>query len=145
MSLTPGVSFVIPIYNGETWLVRTLDAILAQADGRPQEVIAVDDGSRDGSREILARYAKAGTITVLDGEGRGAAAAINTGIRHASHPIICQVDQDVVLHTGWMTKLAAELERPDVAAAQGYYVSPANASTVSYTHLRAHETPAHLV
>jgi len=128
MSMTPGVSFVIPVYNGETWLVRTLDAILAQADGRPFEIIAVDDGSRDSSREILARYADAGHVTVLAGEGRGAAAAINTGIRDAAHPIICQVDQDVILHPGWLTKLTAELEQPDVAAAQGYYVSPANAS-----------------
>jgi cellulose synthase/poly-beta-1,6-N-acetylglucosamine synthase-like glycosyltransferase len=73
-------------------------------------------------------YATAGKIVSVAGEGRGAAAAINTGIRQATQPIICQVDQDVILHPGWLAKLAAELEQPDVAAAQGYYVSPANGS-----------------
>jgi glycosyltransferase involved in cell wall biosynthesis len=126
-----GASFVIPVHNGERWLVRVLDAILAQADGRPLEIIAVDDGSHDRSREILARYANTGKLTVLEGERRGAAAAINLGIQHAAHPIICQVDQDVILHSGWLAKLAAELEQPDVAAAQGYYVSPAHGSVWS--------------
>jgi len=126
--MSPGVSFVIPVHNGETWLETVVDAVLAMADGRPMEVIAVDDGSRDRSRAILQRYAAAGKVVLIEGEGRGAAAAINIGVRRASHPIICQVDQDVILHPGWLSKLTAELERPDVAAAQGYYLSPSNAS-----------------
>lgn len=119
-----GVSFVIPVHNGERWLDDMLAAILAQADGRPMEVIIVEDHSIDRSAEILHAYARAGKIRLLSGEGRGAAAAINLGIRHAVHPIICQVDQDVILRPGWMTKLAAELSADRVAAAQGYYLSP---------------------
>ena len=42
----PGVSVVMPVYNGRRWLRAALDAIDAQRDGRPFEVIAVDDGSR---------------------------------------------------------------------------------------------------
>ena len=128
MGMLPGVSFVIPVHNGDTWLGRVLDGVIAQADGRPMEIIAVDDRSRDRSREILQRYSSAGKITLVDGEGRGAAAAINTGLRRAIHPIVCQVDQDVILHPGWLRRLTSELVQPDVAAVQGYYVAPAKAS-----------------
>ena len=127
-AMRPGVSFVVPVKNGASSLDQVLRAILAQADGRPMEVIAVDDGSTDGSAEILATYAANGRLHVLRGEGRGAAAAINLGIRHAAHPIICQVDQDVILHTGWMARLTARLEQTGAAAVQAYYETPRDAS-----------------
>jgi len=119
-----GVSFVLPVRNGEQWLDAVIASILVQADGRPMEVLAVEDGSRDRSPEILARYAKQDILRVVPGPRRGVAAAMNEGIRQAAHPIICQVDQDVVLEPGWMTALATALDDPGVAAAQGYYVTP---------------------
>jgi hypothetical protein len=61
-------------------------------------------------------------VELLRGEGRGAAAAINLGVRRARHEIVCQVDQDVVLEPGWLERLVAELgSGSDVAAAQGRY------------------------
>jgi mycofactocin glycosyltransferase len=126
-----GVSFVVPVHNGAAWIRDVLDAILAQADGRPMEVIVVDDHSRDESAEIvraLAAGSPARSIAILDGEGRGAAAAINTGVRAARFPIICQVDQDVVVRAGWMQRLVAEFDDPAVAAAQGYYVTDPRAT-----------------
>jgi cellulose synthase/poly-beta-1,6-N-acetylglucosamine synthase-like glycosyltransferase len=128
MSSLAGISFVVPVRNGEASLERMLAAVLAQRDGRDVEIIAVDDGSRDRSRAILDSHAGAGRIKVVDGGGEGAAAAINRGIRHAAYPIICQVDQDVILHPAWLARLSAALEVEDVAAAQGYYVAPGDGS-----------------
>jgi hypothetical protein len=91
-------------------------------------VVAVEDGSTDGSPAILAGFARDPRVRVLRGEGRGAAAAINLGIRHARHPVICQVDQDVLLAPGWLPPLLTALAEPGVAAAQGYYATPRNAS-----------------
>jgi hypothetical protein len=116
-----GVSFVVPVHNGARWLDAALAAILAQDDG-PFEVLAVDDGSTDRSPEILRAYAVTGRVRVLAGEGRGAAAAINLGVSHARHPIICQIDQDVVLEPGWLVRVTEALGAPDVAAVQGHYV-----------------------
>ena len=79
------MSFVVPVHNGAPTLARALDAIIAQRDGRPMEILAVDDRSTDGSATILARYAARG-VTVLVGPGRGAAAAINLGVRRAGTP-----------------------------------------------------------
>jgi hypothetical protein len=121
-----GVSFVVPVHNGAAWIRDALEAILAQADGRPMEVIVVDDCSQDESASILRRISgqwPLRNIAIIAGEGRGAAAAINTGVRAARFPIICQVDQDVVVQAGWMQRLTAEFDDPAVAAAQGYYAS----------------------
>jgi GT2 family glycosyltransferase len=126
-----GVSFVVPVHNGRRWLDEALTAILAQRDGRPFEVIAVDDGSSDGSAELLSRWASTGQVRVIQGDGRGAAAAINIGIRAARNPIVCLVDQDVVIQPGWLARLVDALAEPGVAAAQGRYVTDRSAPIVS--------------
>jgi glycosyltransferase involved in cell wall biosynthesis len=123
----PGVSFVLPVLNGRRWLAEVLTGIEAQRDGRPFEIIAVDDGSRDGSRRLLKDAEIEGRLRLLEGPGRGSAAAINKGIREARHPIICQVDQDVILQPGWLARLLAALEDSSVAAAQGHYLTAEDA------------------
>jgi glycosyltransferase involved in cell wall biosynthesis len=122
-----GVSFVVPVHNGRHALPRVVDAIESQRDGRPFEIIMVDDGSSDGSARWLTQQAQAGRIRLVTGSGRGAAAAVNAGIREAHFPIICQVDQDVILGRGWLTELLAGLKDPDVAAAQGHYIAAEDA------------------
>lgn len=123
-----GVSFVVPVHNGAALIRETLAAIVAQDDGRPMEIVVVDDHSGDGSAEVLRALAADWPLRLIAAGGHGAAAAINTGVRAARYPIICQVDQDVVIQQGWMPRLAAELEDPSVGAAQGYYASDADAS-----------------
>ncbi|MBI3493618.1 MAG: glycosyltransferase [Acidobacteria bacterium] len=126
-----GVSFVVPVHNGAAWIRDTFESILSQADGRPMEVIVVDDCSRDESSGILRQLAESRplrNIAIIAGDGRGAAAAINTGVRAARFPIICQVDQDVVLQAGWMRHVTEAFADPAVAAVQGYYVSDRDAT-----------------
>ena len=122
-----GVSFVVPVHNGRRSLPRVLEAIESQVNGRPYEIVMIDDGSADGSGRWLAEQSVAGRIRVVRGPRRGAAAAVNAGIRDAQFPIICQIDQDVILEPGWLGELLAALEDPDVAAAQGHYVASIDA------------------
>jgi len=129
MTSEGGVSFVVPVRNGASLIPDTLASILAEADGRPFEIVVVDDGSVDRSVAIVEALALTAPIRVVRRHGGGAAAAINAGIRVARYPIICQVDQDVRLHPGWLQTLAAELDAdPDVAAAQGYFATDPGAS-----------------
>jgi glycosyltransferase involved in cell wall biosynthesis len=116
-----GVSFVIPVRDGEAWLEPVIEAVLAQHDGRPFEVLVIEDGSRDRSAAILEALCVDPRLRVVAGPQRGAAAALNAGIRRARHLLIAQVDQDVILHRGWLQLLLAALEDPGVAAAQGHY------------------------
>ena len=127
----PGVSFVVPVHNGERWLDEALTAILAQRDGRLFEVIAVDDGSTDRSPEILAERAESDGVLVLRAEKRGAAAAMNQAIRQAAHLIICLVDQDVVLRPEWLGAVLEPFDEPAVGAVQGYFVTDPQAPVVA--------------
>jgi GT2 family glycosyltransferase len=126
-----GVTFVVPVHNGQRWLDEVLTAILAERGDRPFEVIAVDDGSSDGSAEFLSRWASSGRVQVLQGDGRGAAAALNIGICAAWNPTVCLVDQDVVIQPGWLERLVDALAEPGVAAAQGRYVTDRDAPIVA--------------
>lgn len=125
--LAEGVSFVVPVLNGARTLRRAISSIAAQRDGRPFEIIAIDDGSIDGSLQLLATLEHEGVLRLIYGERRGAAAAINAGIREAAHPIICQIDQDVILAPDWLAHVLAQFDDPDIAAVQGHYRTAANA------------------
>jgi cellulose synthase/poly-beta-1,6-N-acetylglucosamine synthase-like glycosyltransferase len=116
------VSFVVPVYGASEDLDQVLAAILGQSDGTTElELIVVDDGCSQEIKQQLHCWSRQPQLRVLRGPGRGAAAAINTGIQAARHPIICQVDQDVIVHPGWLDHLLEELAGAEVAAAQGYY------------------------
>lgn len=122
-SLT-GVSVVVPVRNGGHTLFDTLAALVAQAGRlRPVEIIVVDDGSHDGSRAIVERFVEHTPIRLIDGPRRGAAAAINDGIRAASHPVIAQIDQDVMIEPGWLDRVVEPFSDPEVGAVQGRYTA----------------------
>ena len=122
-----GISFVVPIRNGVRLIGDTLGAIAAQADDRPLELLVVDDGSTDGSAELVVQLARALDaaipVRLLRCHGGGAAAAINAGIVAARYPIVCQVDQDVRVQPEWMRTLAGALADPSIGAAQGWYAT----------------------
>jgi len=114
---------VVPVLNGARTLTRCLSSIVAQRDERPFEILVIDDGSVDRSLQVLTRLHRDGVLRLIHGGGRGAAAAINAGIREATHPIICQIDQDVILQPGWLAHVLQHLDDPDIAAVQGHYVT----------------------
>jgi glycosyltransferase involved in cell wall biosynthesis len=122
-----GVSFVVPVRNGATLVRGVLESIAAEADGRPLELIVVDDGSTDGSWELLGelgrRLESTLPVRLIRRGGGGAAAAINAGVAAARYPIVCQVDQDLRLQPGWLNTLTSALEDPGVGAAQGCYTT----------------------
>lgn len=86
----PLVSAVVPVYNGETYIAEALQSILAQ-QYRPLEIIAVDDGSTDGSAAIVRSFPE---VRYIGGSNRGVAQARNTGIAEARGEFIAFLDQD---------------------------------------------------
>lgn len=90
----PTVSVIVPCYNLELTLAYCLDSILAQTF-RDFEVVCVDDGSIDGTWEMLSRYSREDERVVpLRQENRGLSAARNAGVAHACGDYIAFVDGD---------------------------------------------------
>ncbi|HET7217377.1 MAG TPA: glycosyltransferase [Vicinamibacterales bacterium] len=86
------VSVIMPVYNGEAYLREAIDSALAQTY-RTFELIAVDDGSRDGSAAILAEYGDRVRV-VRDGRGGSAGIARRKGIARAGGSYLAFLDQD---------------------------------------------------
>ena len=84
------VSFLVPLRNGAPWVASVIASIDAQADGRLMEIIVVDDDSTDASVAIVQSLQPACPLRLIRSDRRGAAAAINTGIRAAQFSVICQ-------------------------------------------------------
>src|SRR5262249_54253358 len=91
--LWPAVTVIVPVLNGARTIAGTLDSIATQDYPRSQvEAIVVDNGSTDGSRDLVARHAL--PVRLLFASRRGSAAARNVGIRHASHELLAFTDAD---------------------------------------------------
>ena len=94
MDETPKVSVIIPIYNQEKYLRYCLESVLLQ-NLQEIEVICVNDGSTDGSFEILSELAWTDErMRIIDQENQGAGEARNTGIREARGEYVAFIDPD---------------------------------------------------
>ena len=121
------VSVVLPTRDRLTSLVVALEALRQQRRAEPFELIVVDDGSTDGSGAFLARLAAEGAIVHVRGDGRGAAAARNAGIRRARGEIIACTDDDCEVPPDWVARLRDRLVQTGAAAVGGRVVAAADA------------------
>jgi glycosyltransferase involved in cell wall biosynthesis len=122
------VSVVIPVHNGERYLAQAVESVLAQTH-RDLELLIVDDGSTDGSRAVMERYARNDArIRVLSQERRGHVAAANRGLEEARCEWVARLDaDDVFLPEKLERQLAFVRRHPDVriAGTLGYFINHA--------------------
>ncbi len=131
--LPAGVSFVIPVYNKAEWLPGVIAALKSQRGDFAREYIFVDDGSTDGSLEIVRRETAGWpNVTILSQANAGSAAASNAGIMRARYAFtkFCDAD-DMLLPDATARLLAAIRAHPGVCLAWGgrvWYASAAEAA-----------------
>ncbi|MGL5826045.1 MAG: bifunctional glycosyltransferase/CDP-glycerol:glycerophosphate glycerophosphotransferase [Nocardioides sp.] len=107
----PELSVIVPFYNVEAYLAECLDSLLAQSF-TDFEVILVDDGSPDGSREVAESYvAKDRRVRVVARPNGGLGAARNTGIRESRGRYLTFVDSDDVIPAGAWAALVGSARR----------------------------------
>lgn len=103
----PRVSVVLPVYNAATTVARAVESVRAQTYA-DWELVVVDDGSMDGTREILREFARVDArIRLIERPHAGVAAAANAAAEAARGEFIAQLDADDV---AWPERLAAQVE-----------------------------------
>jgi CDP-glycerol glycerophosphotransferase len=116
-SPAPLISFVIPVFNVENYLVECLQSITRQSF-RDIEVVAIDGKSDDGSGEILDEMGEQDPrFTVLHATSKiGPGNARNEGLAHATGEYVWFVDGDDVISSGCLEAIVQRIEvtRPDV-------------------------------
>ncbi|MET0386480.1 MAG: glycosyltransferase family A protein [Polyangiales bacterium] len=90
------LSVIVPNYNYATYLRACLDSAIALRY-EPKEIIVVDDGSTDNSREIIREYEAAGKISAIYKENGGQPDAVNLGFERARGEMIYILDSDDVV------------------------------------------------
>jgi glycosyltransferase involved in cell wall biosynthesis len=107
------VSILIPVYNEEGAIASTLAAVDAtmRPSGREYEVLVVDDGSSDGTAQVLAEV---GARVVRHRANRGYGAALKTGIRATTHPLIAIIDADGTYPISRLTELLDAADQADM-------------------------------
>ena len=91
--MSPTVSVIVPSFNHEAFVGPAIDSALAPG-GADVEVVVVDDGSTDDSRERLEAYAGNPRVKVHHQENRGAHAALNRGLELAGGDLIFILNSD---------------------------------------------------
>jgi glycosyltransferase involved in cell wall biosynthesis len=112
---TPTISVVIAAYNAERWIAATLDSILAQTEPA-HEVIVVDDGSQDGTADVLSGYA--GAVHVLRQDNAGPAPAFNRAVAAATGEYVAFSGADDLWDEHKLERQAAALRaQPEIDVA----------------------------
>jgi glycosyltransferase involved in cell wall biosynthesis len=92
----PRLSVLMPVYNGERYLREAVDSILGQTF-RDFELIAVDDGSTDQSRQMLEQYASQDArVRVISRPNTGIVGALNDAIQASQSDLLARMDADDV-------------------------------------------------
>ena len=128
------MSVYIPAYNSAEFLSRAIDGLLAQTIPA-NEILVIDDGSRDSTAEIAARYRAVTLIRHPQNSGLGAAR--NTGFRTARNELVASLDADCVPDPCWLMGLARHFDDPKIAGVGGRLIE-GNQRTVADRWRRAH-------
>jgi len=122
----PQVSVVIAVWNGERYLRQTLDSILAQ-DLADFELLVINDGSTDGTADILAEYSRDPRLRIHSQENQGLVNTRNTGLRMAQCELLAFIDADDLAAPTRLSRQVAYLQaHPQVAVLGSFiqYIDP---------------------
>ncbi|HIJ88682.1 MAG TPA: glycosyltransferase [Desulfuromonadales bacterium] len=111
----PAISILMPVRNEEQYLRATLDSIYRQTFTN-WELIAVDDGSNDGTAAILFEASHGDArVTVIRRDGGGLVAALNSGLAACQAPLLARLDGDDICHPRRLELQAALLDaQPEI-------------------------------
>jgi len=111
------VTILVPVYNEEKTLMSVLSEIeKLQID---KEIIVINDGSTDGTKEILGSLQNKDIRVIHHSENLGKGKAIQTGLRYSTGDVVAIQDADLEYRPSQIVELLKEFENPDVDAVYG--------------------------
>lgn len=114
---SPRISIIVPAYNEEKVVARTIETLL-EADYPNKEIVIVDDGSEDNTYAVASKYIGKG-VKVVHRPNGGKFAALNAGIAVAGGEIIITVDADSLIARAAIAEIVKGFEDPEVAGVAG--------------------------
>ncbi len=143
--MTPRVTVLMTVYNGQPYLREAIDSVLAQTF-RDFELLVVDDASQDGSLETIRAYRDPRIHVVAHASNMGQAASLNEGLRVARGEYVARLDQDDRCVATRLDRQAQALdERPELAVVGSWvYYSDASGRTTGVVGMRV-ENFGHLL
>lgn len=120
--IKPKISIIIPVYNTSKVINRTLRSV-EQQTYLNYEMIIVNDGSTDGTKELLDKYVAShdNNIIIHHQENKGVSAARNKGIELASGEFICFLDSDDTYAPTFLEKILSHIQKTDTKAVFCFY------------------------
>lgn len=121
----PTVSIILPTYNDGDCIERCLNSLIDMRYDK-KEIIVVDDGSIDQTKDVLQKYKKNGHITAIHTSHKGRSHARNTGMEMSSGEILFFAEADGVYHPDYITKTIEHFKNPSVGGvlASGRVLNP---------------------
>lgn len=114
---------IIPVYNTKEYLSECINSVLFQKTKYSFRLIIVDDGSTDGSGEVLKNsWGRVDNVLIISRQNGGHAAARNTALMHVRARYIAFVDSDDVMAEGAIENLLSAAYANDADCVQGGYV-----------------------
>lgn len=105
----PQTSIIIPCYNVEPYVKQCIDSVLASTY-RNIQVIVVNDGSQDGTADVLAAYEDRKNVRLITQENKGLSAARNRGLQEAMGKYVMFVDSDDWIEASCVEKAVGAME-----------------------------------
>jgi glycosyltransferase involved in cell wall biosynthesis len=139
-----GIAVVVPCRDAAPWLAALLDSLAGQSR-RPDEVVVVDDGSRDGSAGVVEQWTRQNPtlpVTLLQQPASGVHAAVRRALAATDRALVARIDADDLLEPRYLEALdAALVAHPEAGyaysamrmfgAAEGrYYTRPFDAASL---------------
>ncbi|MGB9716429.1 MAG: glycosyltransferase [Thermodesulfovibrionales bacterium] len=114
------ISIIIPTFNSSKELTKCLESLKNQTfNNKNYEVIIIDDGSNDDTKDVVAEY----PVKYIYQKNRGPAAARNNGVTHAQGNIVLFTDADCEPQPNWIEEMIKPFNDPQVIGVKGAYKS----------------------
>jgi glycosyltransferase involved in cell wall biosynthesis len=129
-------SVIVPAYNAEKTIEKCLNSLTRQSiHEKSYEIIVVDDGSSDGTPEIIKNF----RVKYLYQPNKGPATARNLGVENAQGEVILFTDSDCVPQMNWIEEMVKPFSDADVAAVKGAYRTEQKSLTARFSQIEFEE------